>query len=360
MPIWLPRSSRSRRHRDADQFLAGELDRAAGDRQRLAAAGPSSRRPIPTCPSPTRRPGRRSRPAPTVIEKSVSAGCGPHPAIEDARPAPIPDPRYLGQPPDKPRATLRDATQRRCRSASPERPSTPPASGGSCRRRQRPRVARRRPHGGVIVFLDMRGSSVSLQPVAEHVDRQHRHVRKTPGIRMLCGSSWNTPRPSAMMLPQVGVSGGMPTPRKLRIASSRMAERADVGGLDDQRRNRVGQHVAVEDLRRGRAYRDGRLDIGLLPDRQHDRTDQPHHARNLRYRNRDDHRQQARARQRHQRDRQQDRRNRHQPVHEAHHDAVQPAVVAGHEADEQADRNRRRPPPGCPRSATRARRRRRG
>ncbi len=31
-------------------------------------------------------------------------------------------------------------------------------------------------------------------------------------------------RPSAMMLPQVGVSGGMPMPRKDRIASIRMAE----------------------------------------------------------------------------------------------------------------------------------------
>ena len=33
----------------------------------------------------------------------------------------------------------------------------------------------------------------------------------------------NKPRPSAMMLPQVGVSGGMPMPRNDRIASSRIA-----------------------------------------------------------------------------------------------------------------------------------------
>ena len=43
---------------------------------------------------------------------------------------------------------------------------------------------------------------------------------------MLCGKTRNSVRPSAMMLPQVGVSGGMPTPRNDRIASIRMAEAA--------------------------------------------------------------------------------------------------------------------------------------
>ena len=41
---------------------------------------------------------------------------------------------------------------------------------------------------------------------------------------MLCGKMRNSERPSAMMLPQVGVSGGMPMPRKDRIASIRIAE----------------------------------------------------------------------------------------------------------------------------------------
>ncbi len=41
---------------------------------------------------------------------------------------------------------------------------------------------------------------------------------------MLCGKMRNSARPSAMMLPQVGVSGGIPTPRNDRIASTRIAE----------------------------------------------------------------------------------------------------------------------------------------
>ena len=41
---------------------------------------------------------------------------------------------------------------------------------------------------------------------------------------MLCGKTRKSARPSAMMLPHVGVSGGMPTPRKERIASTRIAD----------------------------------------------------------------------------------------------------------------------------------------
>ena len=41
---------------------------------------------------------------------------------------------------------------------------------------------------------------------------------------MLCGKTRKRLRPSAMMFPHVGVSGGMPMPRNERIASTRIAE----------------------------------------------------------------------------------------------------------------------------------------
>ena len=41
---------------------------------------------------------------------------------------------------------------------------------------------------------------------------------------MLCGAEENTTRASAMMLPQVGISLGKPRPRKLKIASSKIAD----------------------------------------------------------------------------------------------------------------------------------------
>ena len=55
---------------------------------------------------------------------------------------------------------------------------------------------------------------------------------------MLCGNTRNSVRPSAMMLPQLGISGGMPMPRKLSAASVRMAAAAaplaaTVGSLID-------------------------------------------------------------------------------------------------------------------------------
>src|SRR5205814_777938 len=69
-----------------------------------------------------------------------------------------------------------------------------------------------------------RGSSWSRSPSPSMLTASTVAARKMPGKRMLCGKTRNSARPSAMMLPQVGVSGGMPTPRKDRIASIRMAE----------------------------------------------------------------------------------------------------------------------------------------
>ena len=105
---------------------------------------------------------------------------------------------------------------------------------------------------------------------------------------------------------------------------------------------------------------DGRFDVGLLAQRQHQAADQAHHARHLGDGDGDDDVLQAGLGQRHQRDGEQHARDRHQPVHDAHDDAVEPAHEAGDEADREADRASRtarrtgRPP------ATRGRRRPRG
>ena len=40
----------------------------------------------------------------------------------------------------------------------------------------------------------------------------------------IVGAIWKTLRPSAMMLPQLGMLGGVPASMKLRIASVRIAE----------------------------------------------------------------------------------------------------------------------------------------
>ena len=48
-------------------------------------------------------------------------------------------------------------------------------------------------------------------------------------------------RPSAMMLPQLGVCGGMPTPRKLSTASVRMAEAAMKVACTISGANRLGR-----------------------------------------------------------------------------------------------------------------------
>src|SRR5438128_1484007 len=70
------------------------------------------------------------------------------------------------------------------------------------------------------------GSSVSRKPSPSMLTASTVSARTMPGNRMLCGKTRNSARPSAMILPQVGLSGGMPTPRKERIASMRIADAA--------------------------------------------------------------------------------------------------------------------------------------
>ena len=60
-------------------------------------------------------------------------------------------------------------------------------------------------------------------PVAQHVDREDGHCEEHAGIDDVMGEQAEHRLPSAMMLPQVGTSGGTPMPRNERMASTRMA-----------------------------------------------------------------------------------------------------------------------------------------
>ena len=143
-----------------------------------------------------------------------------------------------------------------------------------------------------------------------------------------------------MMLPQLGMLGGVPAPMKDRIASVIIAAAAmkvpctSSGGnvLGRMWRHRIAEKPVPLAMRR--------LDIGLLAQGQHDAAHQPGDARHLGDGDREDHVLDAGAGQRHQRDRDQHRRDRHQPVHDPHDDRVDPAGEAGDEADREAERGR--------------------
>ena len=108
----------------------------------------------------------------------------------------------------------------------------------------------------------MRGSSVSRKPSPTRLIASTVMASSRPGKKMIQGAIWKNVRPSAMTLPQLGISGGVPAPRNDRPASVRIAEAQTIGRLHDQRRHRVRQDVAQHDLRIARAAGNRRLDIG--------------------------------------------------------------------------------------------------
>src|SRR5215510_10512053 len=68
------------------------------------------------------------------------------------------------------------------------------------------------------------GSRRSRRPSPSMLTASTVTARKAPGIKMVHGAIWKKVRPCAMMLPQLGISGGTPAPRKDRPASTSMAE----------------------------------------------------------------------------------------------------------------------------------------
>ncbi len=115
---------------------------------------------------------------------------------------------------------------------------------------------------------------------------------------------------------------------------------ADVGRLHDQRRDRVRQDVAQQDLPRRRAARDGGLDVG----RSRTESTTARTRRTTRGTSgmviakmtvatlaRVSATSAMASRM---------AGDRHQPVHQPHHDGIHLAEIAGHQADEEPDRDR--------------------
>ena len=77
-----------------------------------------------------------------------------------------------------------------------------------------------------------------------------------PGAKESHGAVERCSMPSRTMLPHVGVGGETPMPRKLRLASTRMAE----AGHDQQLAHDVGQDALPQHVERARAKGEIRLD----------------------------------------------------------------------------------------------------
>ena len=69
----------------------------------------------------------------------------------------------------------------------------------------------------------MRGSSASRRPSPSRFTASTVSDRKIAGKNTMKGFTCQSARPSAMMLPQDGMVGGVPAPMKDRIASTIMA-----------------------------------------------------------------------------------------------------------------------------------------
>src|SRR4051812_11778373 len=72
--------------------------------------------------------------------------------------------------------------------------------------------------------LASRGSSASRSPSPMRLTESTVSDRKMLGTMTMYAATWKSVRPSAMTFPQLGTFGGMPAPRKERIASTMMAE----------------------------------------------------------------------------------------------------------------------------------------
>src|SRR6056297_235132 len=85
-----------------------------------------------------------------------------------------------------------------------------------------------RPSFFIAVFGHARfpslGSSASLKASPIRLMLSTVSAKTAPGKKIMPGSNWKYVRPSDMMLPHDGTSGGNPTPRKLSAASVRIAE----------------------------------------------------------------------------------------------------------------------------------------
>ena len=143
----------------------------------------------------------------------------------------------------------------------------------------------------MLVFYTRRasfGSSRSRSPSPSTLTARIIRASAAPGNRMMRGAIGKKARPSAIMLPQLGISGGVPAPRKRQDRLGQHRGGANVGRLHDQRGMQFGSTWRMRMSGSRVPSRDRGLDVGLLAHRQHDGAHQPHHARDLRHRDRDD------------------------------------------------------------------------
>ncbi len=88
------------------------------------------------------------------------------------------------------------------------------------------------------------------QRVADEVQRKCRQPRSSlPGKNSSHGARVMKVRDSASMLPQLGMSGGAPSPRKVQRSRAELRERKDEAGLHQQRRDQVRQDVLARSAR---------------------------------------------------------------------------------------------------------------
>src|SRR4029077_16002446 len=78
--------------------------------------------------------------------------------------------------------------------------------------------------GLVHIRLASRGSSRSRRPSPRRFTPSTTSASAMPGAKMVQGARARNRRLCAIMLPQVGISGGVPAPRKESAASIRIAE----------------------------------------------------------------------------------------------------------------------------------------
>src|SRR6185295_3152580 len=76
----------------------------------------------------------------------------------------------------------------------------------------------------IYIRRAMRGSSESRSPSPTRLIASTAIASIRPGKKMIQGEIWKKARPSEITLPQLGISGGVPAPRKERPASMRIAE----------------------------------------------------------------------------------------------------------------------------------------
>ena len=147
----------------------------------------------------------------------------------------------------------------------------------------------------------------------------------------------------ASMLPHAASGGCVPRPRKLRVASARIADREVDGRQHDQRRDDVRDHVAEHDPQIVRAEAASRLDEGEAHHLEHRRADDARERGGDDDADRDHRVRPRRPEQARDQDREHEAREREHDVHDAHQRQVDPAAVeAGQQADQGAEDERDR------------------